>query len=248
MIFVSPRWVRRERRRCSIRAPVATKRTHGTTNASGPHVRSPLPLATLVAWLAACSSKDPPQTFAAPSASSGAPAGTTSIHVPEKLESIETGQLDPSGKPQRIACVTCHTVRTPEKLPESPGELVRFHQGLVFKHGTLRCASCHLVGPQDSLRLADGSKIPNRDAMLLCGQCHGPQLRDYQHGAHGGMNGYWDLGKGNRVRNHCVDCHDPHFPRFLPTNPVLRPADRLLPPPIEKPAQPPFPKLGEAHP
>lgn len=214
----------------------------------GPRRRA-LQAATVIlpALLAACGSKDQAPTFAPP-ASSSAVTHPVVVHVPEKLESVETGQLDASGKPARIACVTCHTLRAPTKLPESPDELVRFHQGLKFQHGKLRCASCHLVGAQDSLRLADGSKIPFREAMTLCGQCHGPQLRDYQHGAHGGMNGHWDLTKGPRLRNHCVDCHDPHVPRFQPSNPVLRPADRLLPPPFEKPAHPAFPKLGEAHP
>ncbi len=201
----------------------------------------------ILAGLGGCSPSDPPQAFAPPAGS--ASVGQTEIHIPEKLESIETGKLDALGKPERVTCPTCHTVRTPDKLPEAPTELATFHQGLVFKHGGLRCASCHVVGPQTTLRLADGAQIPMRDAMKLCGQCHGPQLRAYQHGGHGGMNGYWDLARGNRLRNHCVDCHDPHVPQFQPSRPVLKPADRLLPPALETQQHTPrFPKLNEAHP
>ncbi|MBI5610873.1 MAG: hypothetical protein HY902_18485 [Deltaproteobacteria bacterium] len=62
----------------------------------------------------------------------------------------------------------------------------------------------------------------------LCSQCHGPQARDYQHGAHGGMTGYWDLRRGDRFRNVCVDCHNPHVPAYPQFAPVQRPRDRFL--------------------
>ena len=64
--------------------------------------------------------------------------------------------------------------------------------------------------------------------MTLCAQCHGPQFRDYQHGAHGGMTGYWDLTKGGRMRNNCIDCHDPHAPKYPTVTPGPRP-ERPLP-------------------
>jgi hypothetical protein len=64
--------------------------------------------------------------------------------------------------------------------------------------------------------------------MALCAQCHGTQKRDYDHGAHGGMRGYWDLKRGPRERNHCVSCHDPHAPKFGTFMPVHPPKDRFL--------------------
>jgi len=63
--------------------------------------------------------------------------------------------------------------------------------------------------------------------MTLCSQCHGPQRRDYNMGLHGGMNGYWDLTKGGRTRNTCINCHDPHAPAFPLVMPVLPPKDRI---------------------
>lgn len=166
---------------------------------------------------------DPPRALRPPP---GEPTGVVTIHVPERLTSVATGEVDALGRPERVACVTCHSLRTPEALPASMAELEEFHRGLELAHGELTCGACHVVGDQSTLRLADGATIPMRDAIRLCAQCHGPQWRDYQHGAHGGMTGYWDLSAGDRVRNHCVDCHDPHVPAFQPSRPVLPPRDR----------------------
>ncbi len=172
----------------------------------------------------ACGTDQPRSPRPAP----GPATGTTTIHQPERLTSVITGERDVLGRPVRVACVTCHSLRKPGELPATTAELDEFHQGLQFRHGTLACASCHVAGDQRSLRLADGSTIDMRDAIRLCRQCHGPQARDYDHGGHGGMTGHWDLSAGDRARNHCVDCHDPHVPEFQPSRPVLPPRDRGL--------------------
>jgi hypothetical protein len=150
------------------------------------------------------------------------------ITRPSKLTSVETPTRDVNGKPVRVACATCHALRPPGPLPTSPTELRTFHQGLAFQHGNLVCGSCHLAGRVDVVHLAQGTEIPMLEAMQLCQQCHGPQARDYRHGAHGGMTGRWDRTKGARVRNNCVECHDPHAPHYLGGQPVLEPIDRGL--------------------
>jgi hypothetical protein len=144
------------------------------------------------------------------------------------LTGITTGVSDPLGRPVRVACVTCHSMRKPEVLPTSTAALDEFHQGLTFQHGSLRCGSCHVIGDQSTLHLADGVEVAMTEAIQLCRQCHGPQARDYDHGAHGGMIGHWDLSVGGRTRNHCVDCHDAHAPQYQPSRPVLPPRDRGL--------------------
>lgn len=78
------------------------------------------------------------------------------------------------------------------------------------------------------LHLADGTRLELVEALSLCGQCHGLQRRDYAHGAHGGMNGYWDLHAGPRTRNHCVHCHDPHQPKYPRLLPAPPPRDRFF--------------------
>lgn len=147
-------------------------------------------------------------------------------HTPDRLRGIATGKLDALGRPEIVACVTCHSQRTPQALPTSTAELDEFHQGLTFVHGGLACASCHVIGDQTSLHRADGTLIAMSDAIQLCRQCHGPQARDYDHGAHGGMNGHWDRSLGAQLKNHCIDCHDVHAPQFQPSKPVLPPLDR----------------------
>jgi formate-dependent nitrite reductase cytochrome c552 subunit len=165
----------------------------------------------------------------------GSKTQPVTIHQPERLTRVPTGELDANGKPLQVACATCHSLRAPGALPKKPEDLDEFHTGLRFAHGTLQCASCHQQGQYDALRLADGRAVPMADAMTLCAQCHGTQFRSYTRGAHGGMNGYWDLSRGPRERNNCVDCHDPHTPKFQGAKPVLKPRDRLLSPPAEHP-------------
>lgn len=152
-----------------------------------------------------------------------------SINEPARLTSVATDKQDGRGKPVRVNCVTCHSARGPRPLPKQASELKEFHVGLQFKHGNSACSSCHdSQAPHEFLHLADGTRVAMRDAMQLCAQCHGPQKRDYDRGAHGGMNGYWDLSQGPRQRNNCVDCHDPHSPAIPRVTPVLPPRDRFL--------------------
>lgn len=97
----------------------------------------------------------------------------------------------------------------------------------MLSHGELTCAACHDATDRAALHLADGRTIALLDAMTLCAQCHGPQKRDYDHGAHGGMRGHWDLARGPRERNHCVACHEPHAPAFGRFSPAPGPRDRF---------------------
>lgn len=158
----------------------------------------------------------------------GPHTGEVAIHEPARLTGLITDRRDDLGQPLHVPCATCHALRTPARLPSAMSELRAFHQGMTFGHGPLPCGACHTVGDQRSLHAADGQPVALRDAIVLCRQCHGPQARDYDHGAHGGMTGHWDLSAGGRSRNHCVECHDPHVPRFQPSRPVLRPTDRGL--------------------
>ena len=151
------------------------------------------------------------------------------IHQPAGSPRIPTGTFDEKGQPVTIACATCHATKPVNAESKLGTPLHMFHQGLTGNHGNLSCTSCH--NPADgfaSLRLADGKSVPYTQVMTLCAQCHGPQYRDYQHGSHGGMTGYWDTTKGGRVRNNCVDCHDPHAPKYPTVTPALGPNDRFL--------------------
>lgn len=150
------------------------------------------------------------------------------VRQPAEAPRVDLGVTDTSGNSVTAACVTCHAPGTPNQQNRIASDLKEFHQGLSFAHGQVSCLSCHNANDYDSLRLADGTSIAYSDVMTLCAQCHGPQTRDYKHGAHGGMTGHWDLSRGPRERNNCVDCHDPHAPAFPKMNPTFKPRDRFL--------------------
>lgn len=152
------------------------------------------------------------------------------IIQPGKEPYLATGQVDEKGNPVRIACATCHTTKPANSAAKLGTPLVNFHQDLAGQHGQLSCTSCHNASDgYASLRLADGRTVPYVESMNLCAQCHGTQYRDYQHGAHGGMTGFWDLTKGGRTRNTCTTCHNPHSPKYPTVIPAPRPHDRFSP-------------------
>ena len=139
---------------------------------------------------------------------------------------VSAGVTDYHGQAVGVACMTCHTTRSPNLEAGRAGAVpAEFHQKLVYAHGGQSCLSCHNSQDYDALRLADGRKLAFADAQKLCQQCHGPQTRDYLHGSHGGMTGYWDKTKGTRTRRTCTDCHDPHAPAYPAWMPVFAPKD-----------------------
>ena len=145
------------------------------------------------------------------------------IKVPEGIGKLNTKELDVHGKPIGVSCATCHAPGKP--MARRAEEVDAFHSGLTFAHGNLICASCHHPDQRDTLRLASGEALAFESVIELCGQCHGTQMRDYRHGAHGGMQGFWDQSKGKRVRNNCVHCHDAHAPAYPTVMPARPPAD-----------------------
>ncbi len=135
---------------------------------------------------------------------------------------LSTGERDVNGMPVRIPCSTCHmeTVKvSKEKLKSHEGA---FHKHIKIEHGAKTCNTCHKPPEFSGFARADGSTIEYEDVMQLCGQCHARRLTEYQNGAHGGMNGYWDLSKGPRERNHCLNCHNPHSPSIKQVKPAKK--------------------------
>lgn len=167
------------------------------------------------------------ETAAAPFAE--APRQGTHIVAPTGPPRVATGLEDALGHDVTIACSTCHSVKAANQETRSGEQLTQFHQGLVTAHGGLTCLSCHDSLDYDRLRLADMTPVEHSEVMTLCRQCHGPQARDYDHGSHGGMTGYWDKSRGPRTRNGCTVCHDPHAPAFPTLTPARGPNDRFTP-------------------
>ncbi len=153
------------------------------------------------------------------------------IRRPDGPPRVITPLTGRDGGQIEATCASCHATRPADATVRVGEDLDEFHQGLTVQHGSLTCLSCHNSSDYDTLRLADGAKVEFPDVMTLCAQCHGPQYRDYTHGTHGGMTGFWDRTKGPRQRNNCVDCHDPHAPAFRGFQPAPGPRDRFLTPP-----------------
>ncbi len=118
-------------------------------------------------------------------------------------------------------CSDCHAI-----LP-SPVETDRVltqHTEIELKHGiNTRCFNCHHRTNRDAFVDDLGHEIPWNQPQLLCAKCHGPVYRDWQHGAHGRTNGFWDTTRGEQSRRKCIECHDPHQPPFPPMRPAPPP-------------------------
>ncbi len=103
-------------------------------------------------------------------------------------------------------CLGCHSKTS--SITKKKG-----HRDLSSKHfpksGT--CSSCHLPGQVTKLRLLTGEPISYPQSPILCGQCHGLVKRDWDHGIHGKKMGSWTK-SGEPLL--CVQCHDPHTPKF----------------------------------
>jgi hypothetical protein len=117
-------------------------------------------------------------------------------------------------------CSQCHA-SIPPNPERRPLELM--HSDIVLHHDEEHrwCLDCHDMNNRDQLRLASGAPVPFTESYRLCGQCHGTQYRDWRSGIHGKRTGYWDGPKRYLL---CVNCHNPHSPRFAPLKP--------LPPPV----------------
>ncbi len=119
------------------------------------------------------------------------------------------------------ACSDCHG-----SIP-SPTETSRpltQHREIVLEHGiNTRCFNCHSRTNRDAFADDAGRDIPWNQPQLLCSKCHGPVYRDWENGAHGRTNGFWDKDRGPQERRKCIECHDPHRPPFISMEPAPGP-------------------------
>lgn len=120
-------------------------------------------------------------------------------------------------------CSECHAGQKPN--PER--RKLEMHDDIteIFNHDDENrwCLDCHDLNNRDSLRLASGKLISFKVSYKLCGQCHGDKYRDWKVGVHGKRTGEWN---GKKQYLLCVNCHNPHSPRFKQLKP--------LPPPVRQ--------------
>lgn len=118
-------------------------------------------------------------------------------------------------------CMECHRMLKAQwQRPDPPVE----HRDVRLDHGRNRfCLTCHHPTNRNAFVDYDGSEIAEADVVQLCAKCHGPTYRDWEAGVHGRRNGYWNTSRGPRTQLRCIQCHDPHRPRFQPMTPLPPP-------------------------
>jgi hypothetical protein len=116
-------------------------------------------------------------------------------------------------------CSECHGKTDVVNRTPHP---VEFHEDIVLHHDEKNrwCLDCHDAQNRDKLHLADGRLVDFTESYRLCGQCHGPTLRNWKAGEHGKRTGMWN---GEKQYLLCASCHNPHSPGFKPLKPKPAP-------------------------
>lgn len=117
-------------------------------------------------------------------------------------------------------CSKCHEKITPNSLSRT----LVMHKEIQkkFSHDSENrwCLDCHYEKDRDYLKLASGKLIEFKESYKLCGQCHGDKYRDWKKGVHGKRTGFWN---GSKKYYLCVNCHNPHAPKFESIEPMPAP-------------------------
>ena len=115
-------------------------------------------------------------------------------------------------------CSECHA----DQEPNPQRRELEMHEDIVLKHAEKNrwCLDCHDAKNRDMLHLADGELVDFKESYRLCGQCHGPKLRDWRAGIHGRRTGSWS---GQKRYLLCIHCHNPHSPKFKKLKPEPAP-------------------------
>ncbi|MGD0662354.1 MAG: hypothetical protein ABSD38_30225 [Syntrophorhabdales bacterium] len=128
--------------------------------------------------------------------------------------------------PGIFPCSSCHEGMEPNAQRRDLTE----HTNIKLRHAPeviTWCFSCHDAKNRDKLHLVNGDLIDFTESYRLCGQCHGTNYRDWKAGIHGKRIGYF--AGGARSYFLCVNCHNPHDPKFKPLRPEpppFRPLDK----------------------
>ena len=141
------------------------------------------------------------------------------VKAKEDLSDFDCYACHDKGKPPNLRFDANHRLILPDE-----------HSNIVMGHGSHErnnhCFNCHNEKDRETFHIRDGRDLPFAESSTLCGSCHGPTYRDWEAGAHGRTNGYWDRSKGEAQRLACTNCHDPHAPRIPSRAPA--PAPRYL--------------------
>ncbi len=140
--------------------------------------------------------------------------------APDAKEATEFAVPPPPFSKDIFPCTSCHNQDLP---PNKTRRELSAHDEIKLKHDEEHrwCLDCHNAENRDTLRSASGEPIKFEESYKLCGQCHGDKYRDWKAGVHGKRSGEWN---GRKTYLLCVNCHNPHAPKFKPIAPMPPPA------------------------
>jgi len=127
-------------------------------------------------------------------------------------------------------CYACHERNKPPPIRYDTNHSIiipKEHETIKMGHGrhdrNNNCYNCHNENNLEHFQTRDGRQLTFAESTPLCGSCHGPTYRDWQAGIHGRTSGHWRREVGEYKRQECVDCHNPHSPKFPPRQPAPGP-------------------------
>lgn len=122
---------------------------------------------------------------------------------------------------QFYRCNDCHSILEPSPVQKS---YISAHSDVILDHGVNNyCTTCHSPENREKLLDINGYEVGFHQSQKTCLQCHGPIYRDWEAGVHGRMNDYWDEQRGDTRKLTCVECHNPHQPKFQTMKPSPAP-------------------------
>ena len=137
----------------------------------------------------------------------------------DKTPPRETVGLDLTRNGWTYNCMECHKLfQARWHYDDRP---FNEHKDVQLDHGNHRfCLNCHHPKNRNAFVDYDGAEIAQADVVLLCAKCHGTIYRDWQAGVHGRENGFWNASLGYKTKLRCIQCHDPHSPKFKAMKPL----------------------------
>lgn len=127
-------------------------------------------------------------------------------------------------------CYACHEKNKPPVIRYDTNLNIiipKEHETIKLGHGSHKrnnnCYNCHDEHNLERFQARDGKELKFADSSQLCGSCHGPTYRDWDAGIHGRTSGFWLRSAGDFARRDCVECHNPHSPKFQPRQPAPGP-------------------------
>lgn len=170
-------------------------------------------------------------------------ANPTAVPPRQSIALVDTNFLDPATVRRSYAdliaakedlsdfdCYACHEKGKPPPLRFDTNQnliVPKEHPDIVMHHGTHErnnnCYNCHNESNLELFQTKDKRELKLTDSPPLCGSCHGPTYRDWEAGVHGRTGGYWNRTLGAMDRKLCVNCHNPHSPKFPGRKPAPEP-------------------------